>query len=141
MTSEQISNELSGFYESYIAAFNREDIDAFTESFAYPYAWITGRDGLSQCTTESQHQRGFAKIMADLKERGWVRSDINRLKTWAVAEDLAMILADVSRHKADGSILERVRACYMVRRDARGWKIVTLSEVKPPFLGPGDLAR
>jgi len=141
ITTEQISKELEAFYKSYIAAFNREDIDAFTESFAYPYAWITGRHGLSQCTTESDHQRSFAKIMADLKERGWVRSAIDQLKAWALAEDLAMILADVTRHKADGSILERVRACYTVRRDAKGWKIVTLSEVKPPFLGPGDLAR
>ena len=79
--------------------------------------------------------------MADLKERGSVRSAINQLKAWALAEDLAMILADVTRHKADGSILEWVRACYTVRRDTKGWKIVTLSEVKPPFLGPGDLTR
>ena len=141
LTTDQISEELEAFYKSYIAAFNREDIDAFTESFAYPYAWITGRHGLSQCATESDHQRGFGKIMADLKERGWGRSDIERLKTWALAEDLAMIIADVVRHKDDGSILERVRACYTVRRDANGWKIVTLSEVKPPFLGPGDLPR
>ena len=102
---------------------------------------ITGRYGLSQCATESDHQRSFAKIMADLKERGWVRSAINQLKAWALAEDLAMILANVTRHKADGSILEWVRACYTVRRDTKGWKIVTLSEVKPPFLGPGDLTR
>lgn len=141
LTTDQISEELEAFYKSYIAAFNREDIDAFTESFAYPYAWITGRHGLSQCATESDHQRGFGKIMADLKERGWGRSDIERLKTWALAEDLAMIIADVVRHKDDGSILERVRACYTVRRDANGWKIVTLSEVKPPFLGPGNLPR
>ena len=101
---------------------------------------ITGRYGLSQCATESDHQRSFAKIMADLKERGWVRSAINQLKAWALTEDLAMILADVTRHEADGSILEWVRACYTVRRDTKGWKIV-MSEVKPPFLGPGDLTR
>jgi ketosteroid isomerase-like protein len=141
ITTEEISRELEAFYQSYIAAFNREDIDAFTESFAYPYAWISGRHGLSQCATEGDHQRSFGKIMADLKERGWVRSNIDQLKVWALAEDLAMILADVTRHKADGSVLERVRACYTVRRDAKGWKIVTLSEVRPPFLGPGDVAR
>jgi hypothetical protein len=28
-----------------------------------------------------------------------------------------------------------------VRRETKGWKLVTLSEVKPPFLGPGDLSR
>jgi hypothetical protein len=140
-TAEQISADLEAFYKSYIAAFNREDIDAFTESFAYPYAWITGSRGLGQCATESEHQRGFGKIMADLKGRGWARSGIDHLTAWALAEDLGMILADVTRHKGDGSILERVRACYTVRRDAKGWKIVTLSEVKPPFLGPGDLPR
>jgi ketosteroid isomerase-like protein len=140
-TAEQIADELEAFYKSYIAAFNREDIDAFTESFAFPYAWITGSHGLSQCATESDHQSSFGKIMTDVKARGWVRSGVDRLRTWALAEDLAMILADVTRFKADGSVLEQVRACYTVRRDAKGWKIVTLSEVKRPFLGPGDLAR
>jgi ketosteroid isomerase-like protein len=141
MTTEQISKELEAFYKSYIAAFNREDIDAFTETFAYPYAWMTGRHGLNQCTSESDHQRSFGKIMADLKERGWVRSDIDHLQTWPMAEDLAMILADVTRYQADGSALERVRACYTVRRDTKNWKIITLSEIKPPFLGPGNLPR
>jgi ketosteroid isomerase-like protein len=141
ITTEEIAKELEAFYQSYIAAFNREDIDAFTESFAYPYAWISGRHGLSQCATEGDHQRSFGKIMADLKERGWARSSVDRFKTWALAEDLAMILADATRYKADGSVLERVRACYTVRRDGKGWKIVTLSEVRPPFLGPGDVAR
>lgn len=139
-SSEQIRSELEGFYQSYIAAFNREDIDAFTECFGYPYAWITGR-GLGQCATESDHQRNFAKIIADLKQRGWVRSVVDQLKAWPFAEDLAMILADVTRHKSDGSVLERVRACYTVRRDANRWEIITISEVKAPFLGPGDLSR
>ena len=141
ITAEQISRELEAFYKSYIDAFNREDIDTFTESFAYPYAWITGSRGLGQCATESDHQRSFGKIMADLKARGWARSDVDQLKAWPLAEDLAMILADVSRYKRDGSVLERVRACYTLRRDTKDWKILTLSEVRPPFLGPGDLAR
>ena len=141
MTTEQICKELEAFYQSYIAAFNREDIDAFTDTFAFPYAWITGRHGLSQCASESDHQRSFAKIMADLKGRGWARSGVDQLKTWPLAEDLAMILVDVTRYKGDGSVLERVRACYTLRRDPKDWKIVTLSEVRPPFLGPGDLAR
>src|SRR6516162_8073521 len=138
-SSERIRTELEGFYKSYIAAFNREDIDAFTECFGYPYAWITGARGLAQCATESDHQRNFAKIISDLKERGWVRSAVDQFKAWPLAEDLAMILADVTRYEADGSVLERVRACYTVRRDTNSWKIVTLSEVKPPFLGPGEL--
>ena len=61
------------------------------------------------------------------------------LKTWPMAEDLAMILVDGTRYRADGSLLERVRVCYVVRRDANNWKTVTISEINPPFLGPGDL--
>jgi hypothetical protein len=140
-TTEQIAKDLEDFYKSYINAFNREDVDAFTESFGYPYAWISGSRGISQCATESDHQRSFTKIIADLKDRGWVRSGIDQLKAWPLAEDLAMILADVTRYKADGSVLERVRACYTTRREGKNWKIITLSEVRPPFLGPGDLAR
>jgi hypothetical protein len=58
-----------------------------------------------------------------------------------MAENLGMILADVTRHKSDRSTLERVRACYTLRRDAKGWKIVAMAEIKPPYLGPGDIAR
>ena len=79
--------------------------------------------------------------MKTLKERGWMRSGIDRLKTWALADNLGMILSDVTRYKTDGSVLEKLRACYMVRRDGNAWKIVTISEIKAPFLGPGDLAR
>jgi ketosteroid isomerase-like protein len=140
-TTEQICSELETFYRAYIDAFNREDIDAFTDCFSFPYAWITGRQGLGQCASEGDHQRSFGRIMADLKQRGWVRSGIDQLKTWPLAEDLGMIVMDGARYKADGSVLERVRACYTVRRDAKGWKIVTLSEVKPPFIGPGDIPR
>ena len=95
--------------------------------------------GLGQCATEGDHQRNFGKIMGDLKNRGWVRSATDRPKAWALAEDLGVILADVNQ--ADGAPLERVRACYTVRRDPKGGKIVTLAEVKRPFLGPGDITR
>jgi len=141
VTTEQLTKDLEDFYQSYIAAFNREDIDAFSEKFAFPYAWVTGRQGLSQCASEGEHQRNFARIMTELRERGWARSGVDRFKSWPMADDLAMILADVTRYRTDGSVLERVRACYTVRRDASSWKIVTLSEIRPPFLGPGDVPR
>lgn len=138
-STQQICKELEAFYKSYAAAFTRGDVAAASECWACPSAFITGR-GLDHYATERDIQRMLGKYIADLKEREWVRSDIE-LKTWPMAEDLAMILVDGTRYKADGSLLERVRVCYFVRRDANNWKIVTLSEIKPPFLGPGDLPR
>jgi hypothetical protein len=140
-TSEEICEELEAFYKSYGAAFVTEDAAAISKSFGCPVAWISGQQGLDQFATESDIRRMLGKFLTDLKERGWVRSEVDQLKIWPLAEDLAMLLGDVTRYMADGSVLERVRGWYIVRRDTAGWKIITLSEVKPPFLGPGDLAR
>ena len=137
-TGEEIARELETFYRHYIDVFNRED-DGFYDCFANPYAAISGERGIT--TIANDNRDSFARTMKTLKERGWKRSDIDRLKTWALADNLGMILSDVTRYKTDGAVMEKLRACYMVRRDGDAWKIVTISEVKAPFLGPGDLAR
>ena len=137
---EQIREELEAFYKSYAAAFNSKDVTAISECFACPCALITGQ-GLNRCATESDVQDLLGKILAGLKERGWTHSEMGHLKIWPMSEDLAMVVVDATRHKAEGAILEPVRSCYTVRRDANNWKIVTVSEIAPPFLGPGDLPR
>jgi hypothetical protein len=68
------------------------------------------------------------------------RSVADRMTAWALAENLGMILVDVIHYKTDGSVLERGRGCYTLWRDGESWKIVTVAEVQPPFLGPGDVA-
>jgi hypothetical protein len=140
-TAVEIEQELERFYRGYIDAFNREDLDHFLNCFAIPYGWVSGERGLSVVANEGDHQKSFSRIMLDIKQRGWARSAIDRLKTWAMADDLGMILADYTRYKADQSVLERGRALYTVRREAQSWKIVSLSEIKPPFTGPGGVAR
>jgi len=140
-TADEIARELESFYTGYIDAFNREDVDHFSDCFALPYAWVTGDKGLMTVANEGAHQSGFSRIMIDLKERGWARSGVDRFKAYVFADNLAMIVADYSRYKADNSILEQGRATYTLRRDGKSWKIVTVSEVKQPYLGPGDLPR
>jgi hypothetical protein len=137
---QEITRELESFYQHYIDVFNRED-DQFYECFALPYATISGERGLGVVASEADHRKAFARSMVMLKQRGWARSDIVSIKTWALADNHGMILSDVNRFKADNSELEKVRACYMLRRDGGVWKIVTISEVKPPYLGPGDVPR
>lgn len=140
-TPEQITRELEAFYKDYIDSFNREDIDAFVEKWSFPHGWVSGERGLAVTATEGDHQRATGQIFSAIKSRGWARSATDRMTAWALAENLGMILADVTRYKSDGSVLERVRACYTLRRGDKGWTIVTVSEVKPPFLGPGNLPR
>lgn len=140
-TAVEITRELEAFYKDYIDTFNREDVDAFLEKWSYPFAWVSGDGGLTVTASKGDNQRGVGQIFAGIKRRGWARSVTDRMTAWPLAENLGMILADVTRYKSDGSVLERVRACYTLRRNGQSWQIVTVSEVKPPFLGPGDIAR
>jgi hypothetical protein len=140
-SATEIASELEAFYKGYIDSFNREDIDAMTEGFAFPWAWVSGDRGLDVCNNEANNRRLFGEIIGDVKARGWVRSGIDRFAAWALADNLGMLLADYTRYKADGSVLESGRACYTLRRDGKSWKMVAIAEVKPPFLGPGNLPR
>jgi ketosteroid isomerase-like protein len=136
--TDTIVREVEAFYRAYIDGFNREDTDAFLQSFAYPHALLTGERGLLVTATASDQRRFHQQTMASLHERGWGRSGIDHLQIWPLADALAMIVADVTRYKKDESVLEKLRACYVARRDAGTWKILTFMEIKPPFTGPGS---
>jgi NTF2-like protein (DUF6841) len=140
-TINEIVTELEAFYKGYIDSFNREDIDMYSQSFDYPYAMILGDKGLALTRDETAHQRFYTSLMINLKERGWVRSGIDQFKAWPYADNLALIMADAIRYRADGSVIEKVRATYTVRRAGNNWKIVALAMVTPPFLGPGEIPR
>lgn len=139
-TSQEIARELEAFYRHYIEVFNRED-DAYFDCLASTYGMVSGERGLNVVTNDESHRAGFRRMMTALKERGWVRSGIDRIMAWALADNLAMIISDVTRYRANNAVLEKLRACYTVRRDGNSWKIVTIGEIKPPFLGPGDVPR
>lgn len=139
-TSGEIERELEAFYRNYIDVFNRED-ERFYDCFAQSYGMLSGERGLTTVANDENHRNSFKRTMVSLKQRGWARSGIDRVKAWGFADNLGMILSDVTRYMTDNSILEKIRACYTLRRDGETWKIVTLSEIKAPFLGPGDLAR
>jgi hypothetical protein len=139
-TSEEIARELETFYRHYIDVFNRED-DGFFACFAYPYGIVSGARGLAVIASSDDNREGIGRAMKAIKQRGWARSGIDSIKGWALGDNFGMILSDVTRYKSDHSVLEKIRACYMLRRDGGAWKIMTISEIAPPYLGPGDVPR
>lgn len=139
--TDRIVQEIEQFYKSYIDGFNREDIDLFLQSFDLPYVVLSGEHGATVCADEAARQRFYTQTMSGIQGRGWARSATDRTKVWPLAENLATLMADVTRYKKDGSILERLRAFYSLRNDGKSWKIVTISMANPPFTGPGDIAR
>jgi ketosteroid isomerase-like protein len=137
VNADAVVREVEAFYQAYIDGFNREDADAFLASFDFPHTMLSGERGLLVTATASAQRRFYQPLMTALHERGWGRSGIDQLQVWPFSETLALIVSDVTRYKTDGSVLEKVRASYMVRRSGETWKIVTLMEIRPPFSGPG----
>ena len=86
-TANEIVTELEAFYKGYIDAFNREDIDMYSQTFDYPYAMILGDKGLAVCKDETGHQRFYTSLMINLKERGWARSGVDQIQSLAVCRE------------------------------------------------------
>ncbi|MDO8434346.1 MAG: hypothetical protein Q7S58_18245 [Candidatus Binatus sp.] len=139
--SEQLAREIEEFYRGYIDAFNREDIDLFLQMFDLPYVIVSGERAATIVADEAARQNFYTQMMIGIHNRGWARSEIDLMKAWPLGEKLAMLLADVTRYKRDGAVIERLRACYTLRHDGKTWRIVALTEVRAPFTGPGDIAR
>lgn len=139
--SETIARAVEKFYRRYIDGFNREDIDIFMQSFELPFVVISGERSAAVCANEADLQSFYMRTMVALQESGWRRSGLDQLRVWPLTERLATLMADVTRYRHDDSVIARLRAFYTVRHDGKNWKIVSLTEARAPFTGPGEIPR
>jgi hypothetical protein len=131
-----IAQEIDAFYRGFIDGFNREDTDMYLRSFCYPNATLSGEQGLTVRTKESEQQRFYQEVMVAIQGRGWDHTGVSSLRAWPLGNTLAMLVADIVRYTKDKTVIEQGRYWYTVRKADGGWKILTLAEVKPPFTGP-----
>lgn len=134
--TETIIQDVAAFYRNFIDGFNQEDTDLYLRSFCYPNAILSGEQGMIVHTKESDQQRFYQEVMVSIQSLGWDHTEVDRIEVWPLSETMAAGSADIVRYKADGSQLEQGRYFYTFRRDGGVWKILTLTEVKPPFTGP-----
>jgi hypothetical protein len=132
-----IIREVEDFYRAFIGGFNREDTDMYLRSFCYPNGILSGERGMVVNAKESDQQRFYQEVMVSIRGKGWDHTDVDRLQVFPMTETTALLLADISRRKKDNTVIESGRYCYTVCKDDGAWKILTLTEVKPPFSGPG----
>lgn len=131
-----VASEVQSFYRAFIDGFNREDTDMYLRSFCYPNGILSGERGLTINAKESDQQRFYQEVMSSIQARGWDHTGVTQLQVWPISEGMAFLVADISRYKKDNSVLESGRYCYTMRKDSGAWKVLTLTEVKPPFSGP-----
>jgi NTF2-like protein (DUF6841) len=139
--ASSLAEEIQAFYPEYIDAFNCEDLTGLAGLFSYPWGVVSGKRGLSVIKDEAEFFRVLSKMKASLRSRGWSRTGIEMTRAWPTGNDIGLLIADYARYRGDGSVLERGRACYTLRRDAGRWKIAAMMEISEPFSGPGDIPR
>jgi len=133
-----IIQEVENFYRAFIDGFNREDTDMYLRSFCYPNGMLSGEHGMVVNAKESDQQRFYQQVTSDIQSRGWDHTAVDKLQVFPLTDTTALLVADITRHKKDNTVLESGRYCYTVRKDGDAWKILTLTAVKPPFAGPGE---
>ena len=135
--AKAIIRDIEAAFHHYIDVFNREDAVGFVGCYAHPHSMLSGELGMVVSHTEADHHLGYQRIMEGLHKRNWGRTGIDRLQVFLFSASLAQVVADVTRYKTEGAILEELRVSYMFRRDGGAWKILSFGRIEAPFSGPG----
>ena len=133
-----IAREVEAVYQHYIEVFNRRDAGEIVDLFDRPHARVSGEHGLTIVGDDAdQRLRWCESKTAFLDDIGCERTGINGLQIWPLSPTLAQLVADVTRYKKDGSVLQRFRANYTLRRRDGTWKVIIIYPVlEEAFPGP-----
>ena len=136
-----IVHEIETAYAAYAGAFNQGDIATVVRYIAAPYVMTIGNRDVMTAPTDEAVRHQFDGALAGMKGRGWVKSDFKVVHIWPLSDNHALLMTDIIRYKADGSELEKGRYIYQVRRGGQSWQITGVTDVAPPYTGPGEFPR
>ena len=136
-----VAHEIDTAYEAYANAFNREDMATVCRYISAPYIMTIGGRGVMTSPTDETVKKQFDGALADMKRRGWVKSDFKIVHTWPLSDNHGLLMSDIVRYKADGSVLEKGRYIYQIGHNGQIWQISGVTDVAPPYTGPGDTPR
>jgi hypothetical protein len=142
-SAAEIIHEIETSYTAYNDAFLREDIPGVVRYITAPYVMNIGGNPPRISQTPEDVLANFNASLAGMKKGGWKRSDTKIVKIWPFSDNHALLMADIVRHKTDGSILNKGRYCYSMRRAGDIWQICAVTDVADAFAGPGagDIPR
>jgi hypothetical protein len=136
-----IVHEIETSYAAYAGAFNDQNIDGVVRYISAPYVMTIGANAPMVADSAEHVRIMFEKSLAGMKGRGWARSDFKTVHIWPLSNDHALLMTDITRYKTDGSVLEKGRYIYSIRRVDPSWQITGVTDVAAPFTGPGDFTR
>jgi len=122
------ADEMRVLYDDYIDTFNRADFPAFLRFFAYPTA-VDGPRGSMLIADGKQHLQVLDKVRGAFLETGWTRSRTDKIDVFTLAGDTCLLMIDITRYRADDTVVNRARAYYTFRHLDGAWRIVATVEV------------
>ena len=113
----------------YSQAFNELDASLIPPFFYLPSMIITQKEVASPMTTKDEVIKVFTPFMADLKCRGFSRSDLKSLSEKQLSENTVIFSGSAIRYKKEGETeteLEKLGFTYTLRLDYTDnqWKII-----------------
>jgi ketosteroid isomerase-like protein len=119
-----ILDEVEAAYRHYVDVFNARDPQDIADLYHRPHAQVIGEIGLSVVADDADQEQWYEFVMAALGDQGWDRTEIETVWIWPLSPTLAQLVADVTRYRADRSVLNQARANYMLCRRDGVWKVV-----------------
>jgi ketosteroid isomerase-like protein len=119
-----IVSEVEAAYRHYIEAFNSRDPKEIARLYDRPHAQVAGETGMSIINDDADQQAWYEFVMAYLDDQGWDHNEVEEMWVWPLSATLAQLVATSTRYRKDGSVLQRVRANYTLRRRDGTWKVV-----------------
>ena len=118
--------EVYKVYQSYLDAFNREDMDGINACIEFPLPHI----GNGKITLLDKFPLSPTEMK---KAKGWPRSDSFEIDIVAMTATKAHLLCrNVRRRREDGSLIEEASAFYAFKKTGEGWKMFAISDVVNP---------
>jgi ketosteroid isomerase-like protein len=100
-------------------------------SFYYEPAMRVTKAGPVVRPSRADQEAFFKGFLRGLVERGYARSSWEQLEVRLLDPQTAIASGVTVRHRADGTVFERVAVTYGLRNTAEGWKIFLSATHEP----------
>jgi ketosteroid isomerase-like protein len=122
----QEAEEATKSLNDYLAAVISLDAGRAAQYFHEPYMLLTAAN-TKIYASRAEVEASLKPAYAELKERGFARSEWAKLRVKSLGSGVAIASAVAVRFKIDGQELQRIGVTYLLRKTPEGWKIAVLT--------------
>jgi hypothetical protein len=128
MTIHANPPDIESFFQGYVKAFERFDVDALAACLVYPCQSVADtRSKPTVFNSPEDYRTGIEPLMSTYRQLGVAQGRIRRLQVSSLAPTLAVCSVEWDVNRADGSPLYQHEAVYTLTRHTGSWAIATIA--------------